>query len=290
MSTSRHETNRRSVGHDVEMRIERFKNYTIIALINFTTFIAFAGPFWMFITVVPSTMVLPSTLPFTLPFALPFTLSSFMSFALRWTCIITLYYEFITKNQLFFKIMAMTGRHYMLELGNNKRSQNQDLGARTTGLEDWILANFCVIASLSTIGFVVRYWYQVIVLTLQSFLYWTCTISGLCLLFWLLKRVLSYYRKVKGLRHEDAWGVLISVNLLRFYNRFEGCRADGVPGLLLDAGRVPFEILKFLVDSIGFQLGSGPLFGKSVAQLISSSILTLGRPLTRWLEGRKKIL
>lgn len=175
----------------------------------------------------------------------------------------------------------MAGTHYILELEGNKRPQNQDLGVRTNDFEDWILANFCVIAGLSTIGFVVRYWYQVIALTLQSFFYWTCTMSGLWLLLCLLKRAMSYYRKVKGLKHEDAWGVLISVNVLRFYNRFEGCHADGVPGLLLDAGRVPFELLKFLVNSIGFKLGSGSLFGKSVAQLVSSSILTLGRPTTR---------
>ncbi|CAN9431196.1 unnamed protein product [Alternaria alternata] len=149
----------------------------------------------------------------------------------------------------------MAGTHYILELEGNKRPQNQDLGVRTNDFEDWILANFCVIAGLSTIGFVVRYWYQVIALTLQSFFYWTCTMSGLWLLLCLLKRAMSYYRKVKGLKHEGAWGVLISVNVLRFYNRFEGCHADGVPGLLLDAGRVPFELLKFLVNSIGFKLG-----------------------------------
>ncbi|RYN75874.1 hypothetical protein AA0120_g11790 [Alternaria tenuissima] len=264
MSTSRHETNRRSVGHDVEMRIERFKNYTIIALINFTTFIAFAGPLWICIRVVPSTTFTPPTVstPFTLPFTLPFNFSSLMPFALRWICIITLYLGCIQKNWLFFNTIAMAGTHYILELEGNKRPQNQDLGVRTNDFEDWILANFCVIAGLSTIGFVVRYWYQVIALTLQSFFYWTCTMSGLWLLLCLLKRAMSYYRKVKGLKHEDAWGVLISVNVLRFYNRFEGCHADGVPGLLLDAGRVPFELLKFLVNSIGFKLGSGSLFDR----------------------------
>jgi hypothetical protein len=177
--------------------------------------------------------------------------------------------------------MAMAGKHYILELEGNRRPLNQDLGVRTADLEDWILANFCVIAGLSTIGFVVRYWYQVIALTFQSFFYWTCTMSGLWLLFCLLKRAMSYYRKVKGLKQEDAWGVLISVNVLRFYNRFEGCHADRVSGLLLDACRVPFEMLKFLVNVVGFHVGNGPLFGKSVAQSVSSSILTLGRPLTR---------
>jgi hypothetical protein len=39
-----------------------------------------------------------------------------------------------------------------------------------------------------------------------------CTMGGLLLLFQLLKQTLRYYRGVVGLKHEEAWGILISVN------------------------------------------------------------------------------
>ena len=53
----------------------------------------------------------------------------------------------------------------------DKSLRDQDLGTRTTDLEDWMLANFCVIVGLATIDFVVRYWVEVIELTFSSFFY-----------------------------------------------------------------------------------------------------------------------
>jgi hypothetical protein len=36
----------------------------------------------------------------------------------------------------------------MSEIKKERRSRNQDSGTRTTNVEDWILANFCVIVGL----------------------------------------------------------------------------------------------------------------------------------------------
>jgi hypothetical protein len=65
------------------------------------------------------------------------------------------------------------------------------------------------------------------------------------------------------------------------YNEFDGVKADGTLGQFLDAGRVPFEVLKFLIDTVGFHIGRGPSFGKSVARKIRYHSLTRLRPLTR---------
>jgi hypothetical protein len=125
------------------------------------------------------------------------------------------------------------------------------------------------------------YWIEVIALTLQSLLYWTCTIGGICLLFWLLKRAIRFYQKVEGVKHKEAWGILIGVNFLRFYNQFQGLKAKGVLGLFLDAGRVPLEILDSLLHIVGFRLRRGPLFGEFVPHEIRDDILTRHRSLTR---------
>jgi hypothetical protein len=169
----------------------------------------------------------------------------------------------------------------MSEIKKERRSHNRGSGTRTANLEDWILANFCVIVGLSTIGFVVWNCIEVIALTVRSLSHWTCTMGGLCLLFWLIKRAIHFYQKVKGVKHEEAWGILIGVNVLRFYNQFEGLKAKGVLGLFLDASRVPFELLDSLLYIVGFRLGRGPLFGKSIAHITRDEILTRHRSLTR---------
>jgi hypothetical protein len=261
MSTAKHETNRPPIDHDVETRIRNFGNLTIAALGNFTVLVILAGMLWIWIEVVPSTLPMP--------------------ISLRWACIVLLYLGTIARNAWFFQIVIATTRVRISEIEDEKSSRNRDLGTRTTNLEDWILANFCVIVGLSTIGFVARYWIEVIKLTLRTFFYWTCTMGGLCLLFWLLKRTIRFYWEVKGIEHEEAWGTLVGVSVLRFYEKFAGLKAKGVLGQFLDAGRVPFEILKFLLDTVGFRIGRGPLFGEFVAQAIRDDSLTRRRPLTR---------
>lgn len=195
MSTPMHETNRPPVDHDVEIRIRDFRHFTVAALCNFTVLIVLMGVLWFWIKAVASTF--------------------FMPFPLRWACIVFLYLDTIAKNAWLFQSIIAITRIHMSEINDEKRSRNRDLGARTTNLEDWILANFCVIVGLSTIGFVARYWIEVIKLTARSFFYWTCTMGGLCSLFWLLKWTIRFYRKVKGVKHEEAWGILVGVNILR---------------------------------------------------------------------------
>jgi hypothetical protein len=58
----------------------------------------------------------------------------------------------------------------------------------------------------------------------------------------------------------------------------------------LDVGRLPFELLKSLLDIVGFHPGRGPLFGESVAQAVREDSLTGNRPLTSGMEGCQKSL
>ncbi|PVH90065.1 hypothetical protein DM02DRAFT_685936, partial [Periconia macrospinosa] len=148
----------------------------------------------------------------------------------------------------------------MSKIEHENCSRSRDLGTRTTDLEDWILANFCVIAGLSTIGFVAWYWMKVIKLAVWSVLYWTHMMTGLCLLFWLFKRAIHFYRKRKGLKFREAWGFLIVVNVLQLYNNFEQLKADGTLGKFLEASRLFSEALKFPLYVPGFIIGRGPLF------------------------------
>jgi hypothetical protein len=261
MSAARHETNRLPINHDVDIRIRNFGNLTIEALGNFTVLIAHVGILWFWMTTVSSTLDMP--------------------FPLLWACILVLYLGTIAKNVLFFRIVIAITRVRISENEDEKRSWNRDLGPHTTNLEDWILANFCVVVGFSTMGFVAWYWIEVITLTCQTFFYWTCTMSGLCSLYWLLKPTIRLYREVKGVKHEEAWVALVGGNVLRFYDRFKGLKAKDVLGVLLDAGCIPFECLKFMLDIAGFNIGRGPLFGGSIAQTIRDDSLTRIRPLVR---------
>ncbi|ORY15244.1 hypothetical protein BCR34DRAFT_612202 [Clohesyomyces aquaticus] len=68
--------------------------------------------------------------------------------------------------------------------------------------------------------------------------------------------------EVKGVKHEEAWGILVGVNILRLYNKFRGLKAEGVLRQFLNAGRLPFKLLKSLLDTVGFRIGRGPLFDR----------------------------
>lgn len=244
MSAAKHETNCPPVDQDIERRIRNFRNLTIAALCNITVLVYLVGPLWVTIKAVPST--------------------NSVSFPLRWGVIVLVYLSIIAQNAKALRSFIFLSAKFMSELDDEERSRNPDLGTCITNLEDWMLANFCVIVSLSTIGFVGKYWIDIITLTVRAFFYWACTVGGLCLLFWLLEQTIRFYRKVKGVNHEEAWSMLVVVSILRFYDRFEGFKAKGVLGHLLDLGRLPFEMLKFMLDVIGFHIGRGPLFGESV--------------------------
>jgi branched-subunit amino acid ABC-type transport system permease component len=210
MSTAKDETNCPPADQNVERRIKNFRNLTITALCNITVLILLVVPLWMSIP------------------AFPFTYS--MSFPLRWVCIVFVYLEFIFKNAKILRILTSIGEVFRSESEREDRSPNPDLGTRITNLEDWMLANFCVIVGLATIYFVGQYWIDVISLTVRTFFYWVCTMGGLCLLFWLLKRTIRFYRKVKGLHHDEAWAMLVGITITRFYDKFEGLNANGVLG------------------------------------------------------------
>ncbi|RMZ67730.1 Zinc finger transcription factor ace1 [Pyrenophora seminiperda CCB06] len=235
MPTTKHETNRPPVKHNVEIRIRNFKNFTITALCNFTVLIVLVGIFWFWVNAIPSTAPIP--------------------FHLRWPCIMCLYLGTIARTPpwLLQAIIFIRTEH-MSKIDN-------------TNFEDWVLANFCVTVSLTTMGFVGWYWKEIIALTIRSFFYWTCTMICLCLLFWIINRTIQFYREFKGMKHQNAWGILIGVNLLRFYEKFEGVKIEGTIGLFLDFCRAPFEVLKFCLDIVGFQLGRGPLFDRLPEEL-----------------------
>ncbi|KAF2446708.1 hypothetical protein P171DRAFT_383495, partial [Karstenula rhodostoma CBS 690.94] len=240
MSTPKHEPNRPPVDQDIEIRIRDFGNFTIAALCNFTVLVVHVGMLWF------STKAVPSTIP--------------MPFPLRWACIVCLYLK--ARNTWLFQSIIAIKRTKMSDIEHEKRSRNRNSGSHSTNLEDWILANFCIIVGLSTIGFVAWYWVEVIALTIWLFLYWTCTMGGLCSLFWLLKRTIRFYQKVKAVKHE-AWGIIVGVYVSRFSAKFEMVEANGVLGQFLDFVSIPFLILQFLLDKIGFYIGRGPLSGES---------------------------
>jgi hypothetical protein len=261
MSATKHKTSCPPTDQYVERRIQKFKNLTISALCNITVLVYLFGPLWAWIKAVPSTNSVP--------------------YLLRWGAIVLLYLGTIAESAKGLQIFILISAKFMRELDNEEQSRNPDLRTRITNLEDWMLANFCVIVGLLTIGFVGKYWIDIITLTVRALFYWACTMGGLCLLFWLLKQTIRFYRKIKGINQEEAWGMLVGVSILRFYDRFEGLKAGGVLGHLLDLGRLPFEWLKFMLDVAGFHIGRGPLFGESVAQAMRDNDLTRCRSHTR---------
>lgn len=256
MPTTKHENHHPSIDRDVEIRARKLRLRMIVALCNFSVLIILLGIFWLYIRAIPSSMPFP----------------------MRWICIVCLYLETIAKNAWLIQIIDAIGRKHMSKLEDENRSRNRDLMTRTADLEDWILATCCVIAGLSTTGFVAWYWTEVIKLTAQSVFYWTCTMAGLCLLFWLFECAIKFYRKTKGLQHEDAWGLLICVNVLEFYNKFE---AYGVLGRFADAVCLLLELPKALFYIMGFYIGRGSLFGKFEAKVPQDDDLTHHRSFTR---------
>ncbi|EDU49373.1 conserved hypothetical protein [Pyrenophora tritici-repentis Pt-1C-BFP] len=111
------------------------------------------------------------------------------------------------------------------------------------GLYHSILEHFCAIVILSTTGFVVWYWVEVILITFRMLFYWI------------------YELKVV-IKHEDLGrhGALFIAMILRFYDKLEGLGVPGVYRKFLDAVRVSYEALNFLLYVFGFRIGGGPLF------------------------------
>ncbi|KAH9871553.1 hypothetical protein J1614_005808 [Plenodomus biglobosus] len=175
MSAAKHETNRPPVDHDVEIRMRNFGNFTIAALRKFAILVLLVRTLLLCVKAVPSTMPMP--------------------YPLRWACIVSLYLSIIARYARPFQFIIAMTRIHMSEIEDKKCSSNQGFGTRTTNLEDWILANFCVIVGMLTTDFVARYWIEVIALTLRSFFYWSCTMVCLCSLFWLLKWTIPFTGK-----------------------------------------------------------------------------------------------
>lgn len=235
MPAAKHEANRRPVSHNVEARIEDFRIFVVLALRNISILFILVCLLWSCIEIVPSTLSTPSPLRWII--AVPSTLS--IPFPLRWALIAVIYLGILARNaEPFILILGMTQKH-IDDMEDKKRSQDQDLGRHTTSLEDWFLAHFCIVAALSTIGFVAWYWMKVIALTGRTFFYWTCTMAGLFLLFWLIKRAIRFYKDAKGVKNEQLWSILIAVNVLRVYEKFQGLKAKGVFEELLDVVRLP---------------------------------------------------
>jgi hypothetical protein len=147
MSTAKREPKRPSVDANLEGRIKNFKNLTIAALCDITVLVFLIGPLWFSIKFVPST--------------------NSMSFPLRWGSIVVVYLSIITKNAEGLRSFILMRGKLMSELEDEEHSRNWDLDTRITILEDWILANFCVIVGLSTIGFVGQYWIDIITLSIR---------------------------------------------------------------------------------------------------------------------------
>jgi hypothetical protein len=283
MSSTKHKTNRSPVDYDIEIRIKAFRNYTIEALWNLAALIVLVGPLCLWIKTAPSTIHVPILVRWAIPATVPVSFP--VPSPLRWSLIAVLYFGTMTQNPSLVLVIRIIRMNIIANIEEREHPRTQDLGMRTTNFEDRILAYFCVLICLTTFGFVGRYWLQVIDLTIRSFLYWICTMGILGKLFWLFKRAMRFYRNVKGIKHEEAWGLLISVNILRYYEKFEGLKVRGRLELLVAVVRSPFEMLKFWVEITGYLIGRGPLFGKSVAQILGTDSLTLHRPLTRRFEG-----
>ncbi len=82
-----------------------------------------------------------------------------------------------------------------------------------------------------------------------------------------LNGTIRFYRKAKGLKHEEAWGILIVANVLRLYNKFEELMADGSLGQLIIVTRLLLDLPKTMLYVVGFHIGRGPLFGEFVVKL-----------------------
>jgi hypothetical protein len=240
MSNAKHETTRREADSDVEIRIREFRSHVIAALRNIITIAVLVETLLFWIEYSPS----PSWMP-------------------RWACIAVLSLVTGIKEASSLQPAFVMLRNINSAGRDSERSRNHDLATRITLFEDWTFAHFCVVASLLTVNAVATYCVIVIGLSFRSLFDWICTMCALCLVYWLFRGTLRLYRKVKGTKSEEATGVLIGVNILRVYSKFDGVETRFVLGSL---ARAPFEVLKFWLDIIGFQIGRGPLFGKSVVQ------------------------
>ncbi|KAH3976342.1 hypothetical protein HBH69_086330 [Parastagonospora nodorum] len=255
MSSTKPKSNRHPSAHNAELRLWNFGVFSIVALCDYTILIIFVGTFWFWIQAIPATVPMP--------------------FPMRWACIVAFWLEKISKNAFFFKIITALAAQCISKIEDENHSRDYDLATRTTNLEDWILANFCVIAGLSSIGLTAEYWRRVLslmarflmkIITLgiwMSFC-WALTIGGLFSLFWFIKWTIRRYRKAKGIEQDEAWRFLIAGSAIRMYNLSQGPKADRVLEKVLEVSDLLFQgmtaLPKFWLDIIGFHIGRGPLF------------------------------
>jgi hypothetical protein len=262
MSSTKPEFNRHPSAYNAELRLRNFRIFSIVALCHYTVLIILVGTLWFCI----------QAIPVTIPMPLP----------MRWVCIVILWLEMTSKIALPLKIIIDLAAQHTSKMDDENRSRDYDLVTRTTNLEDWILANFCVIAGLSSIGLTAEYWRRVLSIMARFLMKtmalgiwisfcWTLTIGGLFSLFWFIKWTIRRYRKAKGIEQDEAWRFLITASVIRMYNISQGPKADRVLEKVLEASDLLFQALtglpKLLLNMIGFQIGRGPLFSKSKAKI-----------------------
>ncbi|KAH4085474.1 hypothetical protein HBH98_130390 [Parastagonospora nodorum] len=257
MSSTKPKSNRHPSAYNAELRLSNFGVFSIVALRDYTILIIFVGTFWFWIQAIPATVPIP--------------------FPMRWACIVAFWLETISKNAFFFKIITALAAQCISKIEDENHSRDCDLATRTTNLEDWILANFCVIAGLSSIGLTAQYWRRVLSLMVQFLMNiitlgiwmsfcWTLIIGGLLSLFWFIKWTIRRYRKAKGIEQDEAWRFLIAGSAIRMYNISQGPKADRVLEQVLEVSDFMFQGLtalpKFWLDIIGFHIGRGPFFNR----------------------------
>lgn len=180
-------------------------------------------------------------------------------------------------------IIYLTMRH-IPEIEEDNHPRDLSPSARTTDVEDWILANVCVIAVLTTISFTAGYWLEVLRLTLGCIFYWMCSMAGLGLLVWLFGQGFRFYRYLKNFRKEEICGVmLIGPNIIRLLADYEWLTSETLLGALREGALVVsrLDMMKFLLDLIGYTIGSGPLFGECLVTGVRDDQLIPRRSLTR---------
>jgi len=158
-----------------------------------------------------------------------------MQFPMRWVCIVILWLETGRKYALLFEFIVALANHHISKIEDENRSRDHDLATSTTNLEDRILADFCVIAGLSSVGLTGAYWIGVLRLIAQfsmriithglwvSFC-WTLIMGCLFSLFWFIKWTIRRYRKAKGIEQDETWRFLFVAIIIQTRNIFQGPR------------------------------------------------------------------
>ena len=97
--------------------------------------------------------------------------------------------------------------------------------------------------------------------------------AGLGLLVWLFGQGFRFYRYLKNIKNEEIGGVmLIGPSIIRLFEDYEWLTSENVLGPLREGAsvvsRFPFDMIKSILDSIGYTIGREPLFGECLVYIL----------------------